>query len=322
MKAAIRNTYGGPQAIEIVTLDTKPLEVDEVLIKVHASSLNYADNALLTGKPFLVQIESGLFKPKNPRIGSDVSGVIEEVGASVIEYEIGDHVIGDLSTSTRGAFAEYYVVKASEVIKKPKTMDHTIAACLPLAGITALQGLRDVGQVKKGSKVLINGASGSVGSIACEIAKAEGAIVDIICHKDKMKHFDQTRYNRIIDYTTVDITKETVSYDIILDCAAYNKAKSYNKILADDGTYICVGGSMKTLFSTMLLGPLLKRTKQQKYKTFLAKPSNEDLKYLVEMVDKGLINILIDSEYPLSQIRDAATRYQSRAATGKIVITM
>lgn len=322
MKVAIRQTYGSPQVIELIDEHMPKIKSDELLIKVHASSLNYADNALLTGKPFLVQIDSGLFKPKNQRIGSDVSGVVEQVGDLVTSFEIGDHVIGDLSTSTRGAFAEYFVVKASLMVKKPVAINHQIAACLPLAGGTALQGLRDVGHIQSGQRVLINGASGSVGSLACEIARAKGAKVDIICHKDKIKYFDQSRYNRIVDYTSLDITKENVSYDIIFDCAAYKKAKSYNTILADDGIYICVGGSMKTLFSTMLLGSFLKRTKKQVFKTFLAKPNNQDLQYLLDLVEQGLILPLIDSTFPLDQLKEAATRYQSREATGKIVITM
>lgn len=321
MKAAIRKRYGGPEVIEIIAIDRPTIKPDQVLVKVHASSLNYADNALQTGKPFPVRLESGLIKPKNQRIGSDVSGVIEQIGSSVTSFKVGEHVIGDLSTSTRGAFAEYFAVKADDLVQKPETIPHEIAASLPLAGITALQGLRDVGHIKKGDKVLINGASGSVGSLAGEIAKAEGALVDLICHKDKIQHFNSNHYNRIIDYTTIDITKEATSYDIIFDCAAYKPAKSYNSILADNGIYICVGGSMKVLFATMLFGSFMKASKGQNFKTFLAKPNKEDLSYLLALTQKGLIKPLIDSTYPLEQIKEARIRHQSRQATGKIVIT-
>ena len=276
MKAIVYTQYGAPSDVLHFKEVERPTPSDnEVLIKVHAASINAAEWHLVRADPFLARFATGLLKPKNTIPGADVAGRVEAVGRSVKLFRPGDEVFGDLSACGWGAFAEYVCANENALALKPANMTFEQAAAVPLAAVTALQGLRDKGQIKAGQKVLINGASGGVGTFAVQIAKAFGAEVTAVCSTTKVDMVRSLGADRVIDYTQEDFTKNGHRYDLILAANGNRSISDYKRALAPKGRYVVTGGSMAQLLQAMLLGPLLSMAGRQNMRNVRARPNQK-----------------------------------------------
>ena len=323
MKAMVYHTYGSPDVLKLEEVE-KPVPGDnEVLVKVYAASVNAADWRLLRGKPFLVHLMAGgLFKPKYNILGSDIAGRVEAIGRYVRHFQPGDEVFGDMFECGLGGFAEY--VRASEhaLVLKPANITFEEAAAVPLAGITALHGLRDKGHIHSGQSVLIHGASGGVGTFAVQLAKAFGAEVTAVC---STRHMDMARLlgaDHVIDYSKEDFTRKEQQYDLILAANGYHPIWAYRRALRPGGIYVMVGGSMAQIFQAMLLGPLFSMVGTKKMVTLSSKPVQQDLVFMSELLAAGKIVPVIDRQYPLSEVPQAIHYLEEGHAKGKVVITM
>lgn len=323
MKAIVTKRYGSPDVLEYKDIEKPTPKDDEVLIKVHAASVNAYDWHLLTADIFLVRLMGGgLFKPKNTNLGADIAGKIEAVGADVKQFQPGDEVYGDISASDSGSFAEYACSKEKYLALKPANLSFEEAAAAPMAALTALQGLRDEGQVQPGQKVLINGASGGVGTFAVQIAKYLGAEVTAVC---STRNLDQARAlgaDHVIDYTKEDFTQDSLRYDVILAVNGYHPISSYQHVLAPQGIYVMAGGSFGQIFQAMLLGPRRSKSGGQKMGGVSAKVVQTDLVLIKELFEDGKIVSVIDRRYPLSETAEALRYLGEGHARGKIVITV
>jgi len=322
MKAIIAEKYGSPDVLKFEEIQ-KPAPADnEVLLKVEAASVNAGDWHLLRANPFLIRLMFGLLKPKIKIFGSDVAGRVESVGQNVTQFQPGDEVFGDLSGGSFGAFAEYVAVPEESLVPKPANVSFEQAAAVPSAATTALQGLRNQGQIQAGQKVVVNGASGGVGSFAVQIAKALGAEVTGVCSTPKMEMVRSLGADHVIDYRQQDFTQNGQQYNLILDAGAYRSISDYKRALTPQGTYVMVGGGTTQLFKTMLLGPLLSKSGGQTVKTFIKEADQKDLQFLKELLETGKITPAIDRSYPLSEVPDAIRYLESGHAQGKVIITV
>jgi NADPH:quinone reductase-like Zn-dependent oxidoreductase len=276
MKAIVYTKYGSPDVLQLKEVERPTPKDGEVLVNVHAASVNAADGHLLKGRPFLLRLEYGLLKPTRQILGSDIAGRVEAVGKNVREFQPGDEVFGDLSGCGLGGFAEYVAVPEHVVAPKPENMTFEQAAAVPMAAVTALQGLRDKGQLQPGQKVLIHGASGGVGTFAVQIAKAFNAEVTAVCSTRNVDMVRSLGADHVIDYTREDFTKNGQRYDLILAANGDRSIFDYKRALASRGRYVAVGGSMTQIFQAMLLGPLLSRSGSQKMGNVLARPNKRD----------------------------------------------
>ena len=296
---------------------------NEVLIDVHAASLNPADWHIVRGDPFVVRLAvGGLRRPRYPILGADVAGRIEAIGNNVKELHPGDEVFGDLSWTGRGACAEYVCATEDALVVKPAGIGFEAAAATPLAAITALQALRDKGHVQPGHKVLINGAAGGVGTFAVQIAKSFGAEVTGVCSTRNVEMVRSLGADHVVDYTRDDATRSGQRYDLILDAAAYRSALDYRRVLSAKGSYLMVGGSMNRLFRIMLQGPVLSRTGSRQFGTFLAKANKKDLLAIKDLLEGGKVIPVVDRCYPLSETAEALRYLEQGHARGKVVITV
>jgi 2-desacetyl-2-hydroxyethyl bacteriochlorophyllide A dehydrogenase len=323
MKAIVYTQYGAPADVLHFKEVERPTPSDnEVLIKVHAASINAAEWRLVRADPFLARFATGLLKPKHTIPGADVAGRVEAIGRSVTLFRPGDEVFGDLSACGWGAFAEYVCADENALALKPANMTFEQAAAVPLAAVTALQGLRDKGQIKAGQKVLINGASGGVGTFAVQIAKSFGAEVTAVCSTKKVDMVRSLGANHVIDYTQEDFTKNGHRYDLILAANGNRSIFEYKRALSPKGVYVVIGGSMKQIFQTILLGPLLSRSRSQKMGNVLARPNQKDLAIMKELLEAGKVVPVIDRWYPLSETAEAIRYLEAGHARGKVVITV
>lgn len=323
MKAMIYTQYGLPMdVLRLAEIEKPTPKDDEVLINVQASSANSADLHLIKADPFLVRMSTGLIWPRTSIPGADVAGRVESVGKNVTRFKAGDEVCGDLSGCGCGAFAEYVCAKEDALLLKPTSITFKHAAALPLAGVTALQGLRNKGQLKPGQKVLIIGASGGVGSFAVQIAKAFGAEVTGVCSTQKAEMVRSIGADQVIDYAQADVTQRAQQYDLILDAAAYRPFAAYKRILSPRGVYVLAGGSMSNIFSTMILGPMMSKRDGQSFVTFLAQPNLSDLAIMLELLETGNVTPAIDRYYPLSDAATALRYVDERHVQGKVVINV
>jgi NADPH:quinone reductase-like Zn-dependent oxidoreductase len=323
MKAIVQTIYGPPDILQLAEVALPIVPDDGVLVRVQASSVNAGDWHLMRGDPFLVRLMfGGLRKPKIKTLGMDVAGIVEAVGRSVTQFKPGDAVFGDMSESGFGSFAEYVCAPEAVLVHKPANISFEVAATVPVAGLSALQALRDCGQIQAGQTVLINGASGGVGSFAVQIAKAYGAEVTAVCSKAKIDRVKSIGADHIIDYTQTDITQTGQQFDLILDAAAYRSVFDYLPSLTKRGTYVLIGGSIARLFQTMFLGPWLTKTRSQNVKLLMAKPNQKDLIALKEMLETGKITPVIDRTYSLSEVPTAIHQLEQRQVTGKIAIVI
>jgi NADPH:quinone reductase-like Zn-dependent oxidoreductase len=322
MRAIVYHTYGSPDVLELQEVEKPSPKDDEVLVKVYAASVNALDWHLLSADIFLVRLNSGLLKPKHQILGADVAGRVEAVGRNVQQLRPGDEVFGDIFDSGLGGFAEYVSAHEDALVLKPANMTFDEVAAVPVAALTALQGLRDKGQIQPGQKVLINGASGGVGTFAVQIAKALGAEVTAVCSTRNVDTVRSIGADQVIDYTKEDFTKKEQQYDLILAANGYHPILAYKRALSPKGRYVMSGGSMAQLFQAMALGPVISMTGSQKMGNFLARANQKDLLFIKELLEAGKIVPVIDKRYSLSEVADALRYFGEGHAKGKVVITV
>ena len=322
MKAIVHTEYGSPDLLRFEDVEKPTPKDDEVLIKIHAASLNAYDWHLLTADIFPVRFATGLFKPKSTQIGADISGVIEAVGKNVKQFKAGDEVFGDLASSGGGGFAEYVTAPESYLALNPTNLSFEEAAAIPMAAITALQGLRDEGKIQSGQKVLINGASGGVGTFAVQIAKFYGTEVTAVCSTRNLELARSLGADHVIDYTQEDFTKSGLQYDLILAANGYHPLSAYKRALTPNGIYIMAGGTAKQIFSAMLLGSLMSIGGNKKMGGVSAKPNQSDLYFMKELIESGKVRSIIDKTYPFSDVAKALHYLGEGHAQGKVIVTM
>ena len=324
MKAILQTSYGSPDVLQLAEVEKPDPKENQVLVKVHAASVNALDWHALSADIFLVRLMGGgLLKPKDPRLGVDVAGRVEAVGSNVTRFQVGDEVYG----AGTGSFAEYAIARESSLVLKPTTMTFEIAAAIPVAALTALQGLRDSGHVQSGQKVLIYGASGGVGTFAVQIAKVFGAEVTAVCSP---RNIDQARSmgaSHTIDYTQEDFTRNGQRYDLILAINGYCSISTYRRALSPKGIYILVGASsahlIQALLQTMLVGGLMSRTSGQKLGFMgVANINAQDLVIMNELFESRKVVPVIDRCYPFHETAEALRYLGEGHARGKVVITM
>ena len=322
MKAIIVEQYGTPDVMEFKNVEKPTPKDNEVLVKIHAAALNMFDWHLLTADIFLVRLNAGFFKPKYKIPGADVAGRVEAVGKNVTQFKVGDEVYGDLAASGCGSFAEYVAVPEKALALKPVNLTFEEAAAYPMAAVTALQGLRDAGKIQAGHKVLIQGASGGVGSFAVQIAKSFGAEVTAVCSTRNVEQVRSLGADHVVDYTQEDFTKNGKQYDLILAVNGYRKLQEYKGSLAPKGIYVMAGGATKQIFEALLRGSFLSEKNGKKLGAFTAEPKQKDLMYLKGLAEAGKVKPLIDKRYPLSETAQALRYLGEGHARGKVVITV
>ncbi len=319
MKAIVYTKYGPPDVLELKEV-AKPVPEDhQVLVKVHAASANALDWRRFTMNPILVRlVDGGLLKPKNTSLGADIAGRVEAVGRNVKQFQPRDEVFG-VST---GAFAEYACTAENKLALKPANLSFEAAAAVPIAAFTALQGLRDKGQIQPGQKVLINGAGGGVGTFAVQIAKSFGAEVTAVCSTRNLDMARSIGADHVIDYTQEDFTKNGRRYHLIIAANGYHPILDYRRALSPSGIYVVLGGSMAQIFQGMLLGPLVSRIGSKKMGVMLAHSNQKDLVFMGELLEAGKVVPVIDRKYPLSEVPEAIRYLEEGHARGKVVITV
>lgn len=321
MKAIIYTQYGSPDVLQFVEAPQPTPKDNEVQIKIRAVSINAADLHLLRADPFPIRFAFGLFKPKIHILGADVAGQVEAIGKNVNQFKVGDEVYGDLSGVGFGGLAEYVCAPESALAFKPANLTFEETAALPMASITALQGLRDIGNIQAGQKVLIYGASGGVGTFAVQIAKSFGAEVTAVCSTTKVEQARSLGADYVIDYTREDFAQITQRYDLIFTANGNRQLADYERALTSTGTYVLSGGAFSQLFQAMLLGPIRSKAGGKSIKTFVAKPNQADLDTMKALVESGKVKPVIDKRYPLRETPAAMRYLEEGHARGKIVIT-
>ncbi|HAH24463.1 MAG TPA: alcohol dehydrogenase [Prolixibacteraceae bacterium] len=322
MKAVVYTKYGSPDVLKLKEVEKPSIRENEVLVKVDAASLNAADWHLLRADPFVARFFIGLLKPKYKILGADIAGRVEAVGRDVKQFKPGDEVFGELSQCGWGGFAEYARAHEDALALKPAKLTFEAAAAVPLAALTALQALRDIGQIQAGQKVLVNGASGGVGTFAVQIAKAFGAEVTGVCSTGKIAMVRSMGADHVVDYTYDDFTKNGQHYDLIIAANGYHSITDYERALSPGGIYVMTGGSGKQMFQAMLMGPLISMTGSKKMRSLSMKSNKKDLITIKELLEAGKVVPLIDRRYPLSELAEAIRYLEAGHAKGKIIITM
>ena len=322
MKAIVYTEYGSPDVLKFKEVAKPTPKENEVLVKIHAASANPADWHTMRAAPFLARSVNGFFKPKNPRLGADVAGRVEAVGRTVTQFRVGDDVFGCLSLNEMSSFAEYVCAREDTLALKPARMTFEQAAAVPLAAFTALQGLRDTGQIHSGQKVLINGASGGVGTFAVQIAKSFGAEVTGVCSTRNLAMVRSIGADHVIDYTQEDFTNNGQQYDLIF-CAVGNRSISdYKRALKPEGTCVIAGfTSMRRLFEHMILGSLKSKAGGKRVGPMATmKPNQQDLIFVKELLEAGKVKPVIDRSYSLAEVPEALRYLETGRAQGKVVI--
>jgi NADPH:quinone reductase-like Zn-dependent oxidoreductase len=321
MKAMVYNNYGSPSQLEYREIEQPAPKDDEILVQVRATSLNAADWHLLRGNPFLVRLMYGLFKPNNPVLGSDVAGIVQAVGKDVQQFRVGDAVFADLSSSTRGGFAEFVSAKASWFVHKPSNLDFVQAAAVPMAALTALQALQK-GGMAQGKRVLIIGASGGVGTFAVQLAKHFGAHVTAVCSTQKLEQTKRLGADEVLDYKQTDVIRHGGQYDLILDIAATRGFPEYSPLLKARGMYVLVGGAFPRFLQLMLLGGLYAQVQGKQFVSLFAQPNTKDLQTLKALLEQEKIVPILEKTYDLQALPEAMTYLGSGRAAGKLVVTL
>ncbi len=322
MKGMIYRKYGTPDVLEMAELE-KPVPRDgEVLIEIKAASLNSFDLHLLKADPWLVRMTQGFFKPRNPRLGADIAGVVLSAGKDVTLFKPGDAIYADISGCGCGGFGEYVCADEKILSLKPANLSFEEAAGVPMAAVTALQGLRDVCHIQPGQKVLIQGASGGVGSFAVQIAKYYGAKVTAVCSTAKVDRVRALGADHVIDYTRVDFTAQSEKYDAILGVNGYHTLTEYKRALVPGGIYAMTGGTTAQIFQAMFRGPWVSLFSDKKIKMVMAHPQKEDLDWLRGLLEQGKIKVPIDKKYPLHQLAEACRYLDQGHVGGKVIITI
>jgi NADPH:quinone reductase-like Zn-dependent oxidoreductase len=322
MKAIVQHTYGPPEVLELRDIDKPVVKDNEVLIRVHAAAVNAADWHLMRGLPLIGRMAFGLRKPKIKVRGRDVSGTVEAIGKNVTQFQPGDEVYAEVDT---GSFADYTCVSEEVLGLKPANLTFEQAAAVPVSATTALQGLRDQGRIQAGQKVLINGASGGVGTFAVQIAKSFGAEVTGVCSARKADLVRSIGADHVVDYTQGDFTKSGQRYDLILDLVGNHSLSDCRRALTPNGTLVLSSGNggrwlgpMGRIIKAVVLSPFV----SQRLGTFVSKGSKENLAALKELTESGKLMPAIDRTYPLSEAPDAIRYLEGGHARGKVVITI
>ncbi len=319
MRAIVYTEYGPPDVLQFTEVAKPTPKDDEVLIRIRAASVNPLDWRLMRGKPLFVRLMiGGLRKPMVTRPGVDVAGQVEAVGRNVTQFKLGDEVFG----ACHGAFAEYACAIENKLALKPANISFEEAAAVPVAALSALQGLRDKGRIQRGHKVLVDGASGGVGTFAVQIAKSFGAEVTAVCSTRNVDTARSIGADHVIDYTRVDFTQSGQRYDLIIAANAYHSIFDYRRALGQDGIYVMIGGGWAQILQAMLLGPSLSLIGSKKMCFFIAKINKTDLVLLEDFLAAGKIVPVIDRRYPLSDVAEALRYLEEGHAQGKVVITL
>lgn len=324
MKAVVRHEYGSPDVLELEEVEKPKVGDDEVLVKVHAASLNASDVEILTARPvYVLLVGFGFWKPRVSILGSDVAGRVEAVGRDVTQFQPGDDVLADTLYHGLAGLAEYVSIpEGAPLVRKPESLSFEDAAAIPQAAVIALQGIRDEGRVQPGQKVLINGAGGGAGSFAVQLAKSLGAEVTAVDRGSKSEMLYSIGADHVVDYTRENFTEKGRQYDLILDLAAHRSILDHRRALAPNGTYAMVGGSMGSMLRALVFGPWISKTGSRKMGILAVKANKEDLATVTELVANGELECVIDRRYPLAEAADALRYLGAGQARGKVVITM
>jgi NADPH:quinone reductase-like Zn-dependent oxidoreductase len=317
VKAIVRTKYGSPDILEFKDVDIPIPTENQVLVKIAANSVNPIDWHMLRGTPILLRLAGfGLLKPKRQIFGADLAGTVEAVGNNVTQFKVGDKVFG----SSIGSFAEYACVSASKLALKPETISFEQAAALPVAGLTALQALRDHGQIQPGQHVLINGASGGVGTFAVQLAKQFGAQVTAVCSGKNSDLMRSIGADEVIDYTKETFWQKNTRYDLILDNVAFGSILKPVRALKPAGKYILIGGAFSNFLSLVFLQMFFSKKDGKRITSMLTSVNTKDLTTLAQLTESGKIKSVIDRTYALREIPEALRYMETGRASGKVVI--
>lgn len=324
MRAYVYCDYGGPERLRLEAVEKPVPGDDEVLVKIRTVSVNPLDWHFVRGRPYLMRISAGLRKPRETRVGVDFAGTVEAAGKNVTQLAVGDEVFG----ARTGAFADYVCIGPSRLAKKPPGVSFEQAAGVPVAALTALQGLRDHGKVKPGQTVLINGASGGVGTYAVQIAKSMGAEVTGVCSGRNVELVRRLGADHVVDYTKEDFTKGDRRYDVILDNVGNRSASECRRVLAPEGIYVLIGGGGPG--DHVIAGPLLKLAglaitspfRKQKMRMMLARVTHEDLAVMADLMQSGKVTTVVDRTYNLGRLPEALAYLETGRARGKVIVTI
>jgi NADPH:quinone reductase-like Zn-dependent oxidoreductase len=321
MRAIVHERYGRPNLLKLREVEVPVLADDQVLVRVHAASVNPVEWYGVTG-PYFARMGNGLRRPKDPSVGGDLAGLVEAVGKDVEGFGVGDEVFG----TSGAAWAEFAPARPARLAHKPASVSFEQAAAVPVAGLTALQGLRDHGKIQSGQRVLINGASGGVGTFAVQLAKSFGADVTAVCRSRNVDQAHSLGADRVVDYTKEDFTRLPERYDLMLDIAGSRSFLEARRVLTPEATYVLVGGKM----TYRGLGPLphiagtmLKsKGRSQTVKFFVAKITTEDLEVMGKLLEEGTVRSVIDRRYDLAEAPEALAYLGEGHARGKVVIAI
>jgi NADPH:quinone reductase-like Zn-dependent oxidoreductase len=324
MKAIICPKYGSPDVLQLQEVAKPAPKEDEVLIRIHAASINSRDWRFMRANPFFIRlVPGGFLQPKNKILGADLAGRVEAIGSNVRQFKPGDEVFGFLPSATgRGTFAEYVCASEKAITLKPANLTFEQAAAVPEAAMTALQGLRDKGNIQPGRKVLINGASGGVGTFAMQIAKAFGAEVTGVCSTRNLEMVRSLGADHVIDYKKEDFTRNGQKYDLILAANGYHPISDYLRALKPEGSYVVAGGSMFQLAQAAINKKKTSRTGHQKISIVSLVQSQEDLIHIKELLESEKIMPVIDACYPISKTVEAFWYFEKVHPKGKVVISV
>ena len=323
MQAIVHDEYGSADVLRLREVEKPDVEVNEVLVRVHAACVNPYDWHSMTGLPLIFRLQSGLRSPKDTRLGADLAGRVEVVGSAVTRFHVGDEVFGEVEN---GTLAEYVAVCEDWAAPKPGNLTMEQTAAVPMAALTALQGLRDHGKLEAGKHVLINGASGGVGTFAVQIARSFDAEVTGVCSTRNLELVRSLGADHVIDYTREDYTRGSRRYDVIFDLIGNHSPSASRRVLGPKGLYIASYGQPDNRW----LGPLAQLSRMlllspfvgQKMVTFVAKPNKEDLEHLKELIEVGKLTPVVDRTYPLGEAAVAMAHLEEGHARGKVVVTV
>lgn len=321
MKVIAFTEYGQPEVLRLVDVEKPAPGDDELLVEIHAASVNSWDWELLRATPFANRIMFGLLRPRIKTLGCDIAGRVEAVGRNVKKFKLGDEVFGDTSKCGWGGFAEYVCVPENTLSSKPAGMTFQQAAAVPQAGLLALQGLHLKGAIQPGQRVLINGAGGGAGTFAVQIARSLGAEVTGVDSAEKLEVVRSVGADHVIDYAKEDFTRNGQQYDFILDLAAYHSIFDYRRSISPKGTYVMVGGSSATVRQVMFLGPFLSIASGKKFSLLMHK-ANKGLDEMTVLLEAGKVKPIVDRLYALGQVPEALRYFGEGHARGKLVIAV
>lgn len=320
MKAIVFDRYGPPDVLRLADVPMPEPRRGEVRIRVRRVSVNAPDWRLMRATPWIARLATGLVRPRIHTLGSDVAGTVEQVGPGVKQFRVGDDMFGDLAHHGFGGFAEFVCAPEGAVARKPAAVSFDDAAATPMAATTALQALRDHGRIGAGTRVLLVGASGGVGTFAIQIARALGADVTAVCSPGKAELARSLGAHRVLDYTTHDFAPGPDRYDVVVGINGNRRLDDFARVLAPDGRYLMVGGEWPQIRDAMLMGPLRSLAGRRKFMVVDARATPADLESLAAMLEQGTLRPVLDRRFPLAQVPDAIRYVEAGHAAGKVIV--